>query len=53
MERLAQKNGWFAPVSTILDYLKEQNRGHILTNQERFSLECKWLWNKLRIGGTT
>jgi hypothetical protein len=36
MERMAKRNGWFVPVSTLLDYLMERN-GH-------------WLLPKLRKG---
>ena len=46
MERLASKNGWFVPVSTLLDYLGEQNGITILTPALRARLETRWLWEK-------
>jgi hypothetical protein len=48
MERLAKKNGWFVPVSTLLNFL-DQSRGgpHVLRDDERNRLERRWLWEKL------
>lgn len=51
MERLARKNGWFVPVSNILDFLRERNGDHIITNAQRAALERRWLLHKIR--GTT
>jgi hypothetical protein len=53
MKRLAQKNGWFVPVSTLLEFLLEQSGHHTITPAERWALEWKWLWGKIRMGGTT
>lgn len=50
MERLSQKNGWFVPVSTLLDYLLEVKGHHSITNRERNKLERKWLLHKLKVG---
>jgi len=49
MERLSKKNGWFAPVSTVLGYLLEQRgfRKRSITNRERYLLELRWLFDKL------
>lgn len=52
MDRLRKKNGWFVPVSTLLDYLLEINGQHIITNQEKKRLERKWLLHKIRVGTT-
>lgn len=52
MKRLSRKNGWFAPVSMVLDYLRNQNDGHIISDEERRRLERKWLLHKLRVGTT-
>ena len=46
MKRLSQKNGWFVPVSTLLDYLKKINGEHIITPLERMQLELNWLMHK-------
>jgi hypothetical protein len=52
IKRLAGKNGWFVPVSTLLDYLKEHNGEHIITPAQRAMLERKWLWHKIKVGTT-
>jgi len=52
MERLSQKNGWFVPVSALLDFLLKRNGGHIITNKERRRLERKWLSRKIVVGTT-
>jgi hypothetical protein len=41
--RLAKKNGWFVPVSTLLDYLRMQEGwADSITARERTRLELKW-----------
>jgi hypothetical protein len=50
MTRLSKKNGWFAPVSTILDHLRNTNGHHTITPSERSRLEWRWLLNKLISG---
>lgn len=45
--RLSRKNGWFVPVSTLLDYLRRTRGDVTLTNRQRRSLEQRWLWEKL------
>jgi hypothetical protein len=52
IERLAKKNGWFVPVSTLLDYLASKKGVHTLTAGEQATLERKWLWHKARVGTT-
>ncbi|MBD3381065.1 MAG: hypothetical protein GF404_02595 [candidate division Zixibacteria bacterium] len=48
MERLAEKAGWFVPVTELLDYLgKCQGRTHEITAPERSRLEYRWLKEKL------
>ena len=47
IERLSRKNGWFVPVSTLLDYLRSSRKSdHVVTSRERSRLESKWLWTK-------
>jgi len=52
--RLSRKNGWFVPVSTLLDYLGSRNSAgtgrRIITPAERRSLELRWLAHKIRFG---
>jgi hypothetical protein len=50
MERLARKNGWFQPVGTILDHLRETRGGHVITRRERMQMERRWLKYKLKVG---
>ncbi len=52
MERLAAKNGWFVPAATLLDFLKERNGGHVITNSERSAMERRWIAEKLWRGRT-
>jgi hypothetical protein len=47
MQRLSRKNGWFVPVSTLLDYLGRQRASLEITDAQRGSLERRWLWEKL------
>lgn len=51
LERLAKKNGWFVPVSVLLDYLCNKNSAHVITDSERAVLERKWMLRKI-IKGT-
>lgn len=50
MERLSRKNGWFVPVATLLDYLRETRGAHTIGRGERSALERKWLLHKVRFG---
>ena len=47
MKRLAGKNAWFAPVSTILDFLREKTGARVITSKQRGALEWKWLGEKV------
>ena len=50
MERLSKKNGWFVPVSTLLDFLAQQVPARTITDQQRTRLERRWLLHKIRFG---
>ncbi len=50
MKRLSKLNGWFVPVSTLLDYIIEQRGEYTLTDRDRNKLERKWLLHKIRFG---
>ena len=52
IERISKKNGWFVPVSTLLDYLLEVKGQHNINNKERKHIERKWLLHKLKVGTT-
>ena len=47
MRRLSGKNGWFVPVSTLLDYLRRQRGDITITDRQRLSLERRWMLEKL------
>jgi hypothetical protein len=47
MQRLSRKNGWFVPVSTLLDYLSGHRDSIVISDTQRRSLERRWLWEKL------
>ena len=50
MERLAKKNGWFVPASTVLDHLLVVNGHRDITDRQRRRLERKWLLEKMKRG---
>jgi len=52
MERLSKKNGWFVPVSTLLDFLKKEIKAQEINPKQRRALEWKWLFDKLILGST-
>ena len=52
MQRLRDKNGWFVPVSTLLDHLAAPQGLHCLTARERAQLEWSWLREKLARGSS-
>ena len=53
MTRLSKKNGWFVPVATLLDFLRENQGHHVISRGERTRLETKWLLHKIMLGGST
>jgi len=52
MTRLAAKNGWFVPVTTLLDRLRHRRGLHTLTAAQRSRMEATWLMTKL-VHGTS
>jgi len=50
IDRLSRKNGWFVPVSTLLDYLLAQRTDSVITAAQRRDLELRWLRGKLLRG---
>lgn len=51
MTRLARRNGWFVPVTQLLDYLLAGRGGQsILHAAGRRELETRWLMHKVRFG---
>jgi hypothetical protein len=52
MERLSRKNGWFVPVTTLLDHIAASRGVTVITNRQRDRLERRWLLSKIRVGHT-
>lgn len=52
MRRLAKRNGWFVPVSTLLDFLRAEKKGNNIPARELARLEQRWLMYKMRLGRT-
>jgi hypothetical protein len=50
MESLAKRQGWFVPVSTLLDFILASRGPLVLDPLTRGSLEWKWLFHKIRYG---
>jgi hypothetical protein len=54
MRRLASRNGWFVPVGTLLDHLRDSAGGvHTISGPERNRIERAWLRHKIRTRGTS
>jgi hypothetical protein len=53
MKRLSSLNGWFAPVTSILDHIRSVRGDHTITDRERIRIERRWLAHKIRLRGTT
>ena len=52
MLRIAKMNGWFVPVATLLDYLRQKQETSVISSAELSRMEKRWLLSKL-IKGTT
>ena len=52
MTRLAAKDGWFVPVTTLLDHLGTQRGDAPITPGERRAVERRWLRSKAHVGPT-
>ena len=50
IRRLAGKNGWFVPVTALLDHLVEERGLTVLTAAQRQALERRWLRSKISVG---
>jgi hypothetical protein len=50
MTSLSRRNGWFVPVSTLLDFLAAQNPQRTISTADRVALERRWLMHKVRFG---
>jgi hypothetical protein len=50
MQRLAAMNGWFVPVSTLLDHIVASRGLATVTAAQRRRLEWRWLRSKSGVG---
>lgn len=48
MTRLSQRNGWFVPVSDVLDTINSQKPSSPFTDKDRRRLEHRWMVDRLR-----
>jgi len=46
LRRLATRDGWFVPVSTLLDFLREEKQTSIIPAAELVSMERRWALDK-------
>lgn len=49
VKRLASKDGWFVPVTTLLNYLTKVNGPHSVSDEERQALEKTWLRDQMSL----
>jgi hypothetical protein len=47
--RISRKNGWFVPVSMVLDHILTTRGPHTLTDAQRRVLERRWLLDQARV----
>ena len=52
IRRLSRMNGWFVPVSTLLDHLRNNRASSAIPKKELISMERRWFFSKLRKGTT-
>jgi hypothetical protein len=52
LRRLAEKNGWFVPVETLLDHLRAGPQALVIPPAELYRMEKRWLGTKLRGGSS-
>jgi hypothetical protein len=47
LRALARRNGWFVPVSRLLDHLRAERKLDHLPNTESIRMECRWAYDRL------
>src|SRR5262249_39470545 len=50
MRRLSRLNGWFVPVSELLEFLLATRRDHTIPSHELARMENRWIRYKLMVG---
>ncbi len=46
LEQLAERNGWFVPVTQLLDYLRKQRDDSTISKSELRKMEWRWFLEK-------
>jgi hypothetical protein len=49
LRRLSGRNGWFVPVSTLLDFLRSEEQATAIPTTELASMERRWAYDKLTL----
>lgn len=49
LRRLSRRNGWFVPVSILLDFLRNEEQARIIPTSELASMERRWAYDKLAL----
>ena len=52
MQRLARMDGWFVPVATLLDHLRNRRRAPCISRRALARMERRWFFTKLQNGRT-
>ncbi|HEY1528391.1 MAG TPA: glycosyltransferase family 4 protein [Candidatus Angelobacter sp.] len=47
LRRLARKGGWFVPVSSLLDFLRQQHQTASISMAELEAMERRWLFDRM------
>lgn len=47
LETLSKRNGWFVPVTPLLDYLRKQQNDLIIHRSELWKMEWRWFLEKI------
>lgn len=50
MRRLAKMEGWFVPVTALLDHLRKKRGNSVIPDEELALMERRWFLTKLRAG---
>jgi hypothetical protein len=52
LKNVSSRNGWFAPASEILDFLREKNGIHTISRKDHIFIELRWVLEKIFRGTT-
>jgi hypothetical protein len=47
MKSLSARNGWFVPVSTLLDFMLDRKNVMEISDSQRARIEMRWIYDKL------